>query len=401
LPTELAQQWFLALTRAVGYLHEHGIVHRDLKPGNIFIENGTLKVGDYGLSKFISGSQRTAQTQSVGTVHYMAPEISTGNYNKGIDIYAAGVILYEMLTGHVPFDGESAGEILMKHLTAPPDLSKVPKEFVAVVGKALCKNPAHRYATMAEMAKAVEGVGSRPVPIPALPVAAAVVAKAVPQPAPVLTALPAYTFRDKLGELSGSMALTTLFAGLAALLWAALSHMREPSQIGTIFFLTVGTCWAILIPAKFWANRRGDSWVRRIVMMLFGAAVGIGALWLDGRIGPTNEPETTSESSKWAQFASFLPSGETMPQAASYMAYFALAFFALRWWKITERRRSQRFSFGPILAAAFWSFVLLLLWRDSWRGPVVLMMSAAIVQLVSPWEQPPPPASRKMRLKAV
>jgi hypothetical protein len=310
------------------------------------------------------------------------------------------VILYEMLTGHVPFDGESAGEILMKHLTAPPDLSKVPKEFVAVVGKALCKNPAHRYATMAEMAKAVEGVGSRPVPVPALPVAAPAVVKAVPQPAPVLTALPAYTFRDKLGELSGSMALTTLFAGLAALLWAALCQ-RDFSQIGTIFFLTVGTCWAILIPAKFWANRRGDSWVRRIVMMLFGATVGIGALWLDGRIGPTNETETTSESSKWAQFASFLPSGETMPQAASYMAYFALAFFALRWWKITERRRSQRFSFGPILAAAFWSFVLLLLWRDSWRGPVVLMMSAAIVQLVSPWEQPPPPASRKMRLRAV
>src|SRR5262249_25050211 len=82
LPQELAQQWFLALAKAVGYLHDHGIVHRDLKPGNIFIENGLVKVGDYGLCKFISGSQRNAQTQSVGTVHYMAPEISTGNYNK-------------------------------------------------------------------------------------------------------------------------------------------------------------------------------------------------------------------------------------------------------------------------------------------------------------------------------
>src|SRR5437867_10954490 len=100
----------MALAKVVSCLHDHGIVHRDLKPGNIFIENGSLKVGDYGLSKFISSSQRTAQTQSVGTVHYMAPEISTGNYNKQIDIYAAGIILYEMLTGHVPFDGESAGE---------------------------------------------------------------------------------------------------------------------------------------------------------------------------------------------------------------------------------------------------------------------------------------------------
>src|SRR5438874_1868353 len=152
LPVELAREWFLGLARAVAYLHDHGIVHRDLKPGNVFIENGVVKVGDYGLSKAISGSQRTAQTQSIGTVHYMAPEISTGNYNKQIDVYAAGIVLYEMLTGHVPFDGESAGEILMKHLTAPPDLSKLPAEYVPIVGRALAKNPAHRYANMGELA---------------------------------------------------------------------------------------------------------------------------------------------------------------------------------------------------------------------------------------------------------
>src|SRR5207302_201727 len=123
------------LSRAVGYLHDHGIVHRDLKPGNVFIENGTVKVGDYGLSKLMGASDHTAQTQSVGTVHYMAPEISTGNYNKQIDVYAAGVILYEMLTGHVPFEGESSGEILMKHLTTPPDLSRVPSAYVPIVAK--------------------------------------------------------------------------------------------------------------------------------------------------------------------------------------------------------------------------------------------------------------------------
>src|SRR5262245_14458534 len=160
LSPELAQQWFLALAQAVAYLHDHGIVHRDLKPGNIFLENGVIKVGDYGLSKFIGASQRTAQTQSVGTVHYMAPEISTGNYGKQIDVYAAGVILYEMLTGRVPFEGESAGEILMKHLTTPPDLSRLPAAYVAIVGKALAKNPAHRYSSMAEMARAVERVGA-------------------------------------------------------------------------------------------------------------------------------------------------------------------------------------------------------------------------------------------------
>ena len=157
--TELARQWFLAPGRAVGYLHDHGIVHRDLKPGNIFLENGIVKVGDYGLSKFIGGSQRTAQTQSVGTVHYMAPEISTGNYNKQVDIYAAGIILYEMLTGRVPFDGESAGEILMKHLTTPPDLTQAAGRVCCrSSAEALAKNPAHRYASMAEMAQCVEGM---------------------------------------------------------------------------------------------------------------------------------------------------------------------------------------------------------------------------------------------------
>src|SRR6516162_8332758 len=162
LPRELVREWFLGLARAVAYLHDHGIVHRDLKPGNIFLENGVVKVGDYGLSKAISSSQRTAQTQSIGTVHYMAPEISSGNYNKSIDIYAAGVILYEMLTGKVPFDGESAGEVLMKHLTAPPDLSVVPPVFVPILSRALSKNPAQRYLSMTELAQAVEQTGVRP-----------------------------------------------------------------------------------------------------------------------------------------------------------------------------------------------------------------------------------------------
>ncbi len=77
---------------------------------------GQIKLGDYGLSKFISVSRRSGQTESVGTVHYMAPEIANGRYGKEIDVYALGILLYELLTGHVPFEGESVGEVLMKHL---------------------------------------------------------------------------------------------------------------------------------------------------------------------------------------------------------------------------------------------------------------------------------------------
>src|SRR5438128_1927226 len=314
LPHELAQQWFLALTRAVGYLHDHGIVHRDLKPGNIFIENGLVKVGDYGLCKFISGSQRNAQTQSVGTVHYMAPEISTGNYNKQIDIYASGVILYEMLTGRVPFDGESAGEILMKHLTTPPDLSKLPTGYVQVLGKALCKNPAQRYASMADMARAVEAVDApTPIarPIPAKPVAIPV-AKAVTRPRPqepVLTVLPVVTGRARIAELSGSLALTTLFAGLATALWAALGNMRDVNEIGPLFFLTVAVCWAILLPAKIWTERKGDSWARRLVLMSMGLVIGLGALWMEGWVPRSPFDLSSAEPNSPGLLGGILPAG--------------------------------------------------------------------------------------------
>jgi hypothetical protein len=155
LPVEQALAWIHGIGAAVACLHDHGIVHRDLKPGNIFADEGLVKVGDYGLSKFISCSRRSGQTESVGTVHYMAPEVANGRYGKEIDIYAMGVILYEMLTGRVPFEGESVGEVLMKHLTAKPDVSMFAEPYRTVVAKALEKDPACRYASVPEMLAAL------------------------------------------------------------------------------------------------------------------------------------------------------------------------------------------------------------------------------------------------------
>jgi len=136
---------FAQIVAGMTYLHDQGIVHRDLKPANIFLEKGLAKIGDYGLSKYISSSRRAGQTESVGTFHYMAPEIGKGEYGKEIDIYSLGIILYEMLTGTVPFDGESTQEILLKHLTADPDLSMLPEKLAVVIEKCLAKNPADRY----------------------------------------------------------------------------------------------------------------------------------------------------------------------------------------------------------------------------------------------------------------
>lgn len=160
MPEAEVLQWLHGIAGGVAYLHDHGIVHRDLKPGNIFFDDGVIKLGDYGLSKFISASRRSGQTESVGTVHYMAPEVANGRYGKEIDLYALGIILYEMLTGHVPFEGESVGEVLMKHLTAQPDLSGLPEPYRTVVGRALDKDPARRIHSVQELLDSLPGAVS-------------------------------------------------------------------------------------------------------------------------------------------------------------------------------------------------------------------------------------------------
>ena len=184
------------------------------------------------------------------------------------------------------------------------------------------------------------------------------------------------------------------------MLWAALGqHSFTSTDIGQEFFLTVAACWAVLVPAKCWSNRRGDAWVRRIVMMVLGMAIGFSALWLDG-YAPFKFPDTELAMAGTAiHTASSYPHVSDLPKLAQYLSYFTLAFFALRWWKLADRRRTHRFSFAPILAAGFWGLVLLMVWQEPWRGTLVLTTAAAIVQLVSPWEQPPPPLARRMRLR--
>ena len=157
LSEEQMLRWLDGIINGVAYLHDHGIVHRDLKPGNIFMDHQTVKIGDYGLSKFISCSRRSGQTESVGTFHYMAPEIGLGRYGKEIDIYALGILLFEMLTGRVPFEGESSQEIIMKHLTTQPDLSRVPKRYRSIIARAMAKDPNERFRSAHEILDVLHG----------------------------------------------------------------------------------------------------------------------------------------------------------------------------------------------------------------------------------------------------
>jgi len=157
LGTQKAAFFLRELAKGLTYLHDRGIVHRDLKPGNIFYEDGYVKIGDYGLSKAMSTSKHYSQTITVGTVHYMAPEIGKGQYDRSIDIYALGVMLYEMLTGQVPFFGASQSEILMKHLVDEPDVGGIEEPFASVIKKAMAKDPADRYQSVQEMVEAIFG----------------------------------------------------------------------------------------------------------------------------------------------------------------------------------------------------------------------------------------------------
>ena len=153
MPVDEVRKWMAGLVEGLSFLHDRGIVHRDLKPGNVFIENSVVKIGDVGTVEVHLGKSPQAQTQSVGTVYYMAPEVAHGRYGREVDIYSLGIVLYELLTGRVPFIGESAGEILMKHLSEKPDLSPIPRRLRPVLAHALEKDPLRRTPTVRQLSE--------------------------------------------------------------------------------------------------------------------------------------------------------------------------------------------------------------------------------------------------------
>ncbi len=119
LPPSLALSFFVDLLEGLGHAHENGIVHRDLKPDNLLLDpGGTLKIADFGIARVQEGTQITATGRTVGTPAYMSPEQATGSALDGrSDLYSAGVILYELLTGRNPFEGDSVGATLANVMT--------------------------------------------------------------------------------------------------------------------------------------------------------------------------------------------------------------------------------------------------------------------------------------------
>jgi non-specific serine/threonine protein kinase len=164
---DIARQVCVALEHA----HAHGIVHRDLKPENVLITpDGSPKLMDFGLARSPIASRLTSEETIIGTVYYLAPEQALGREVDGrTDLYSLGVMLYELITGRLPFEGDDPLAVISQHLHAPvesprtyrPDL---PPALEAIILKLLAKEPANRYASAQEVGLALSGFAGAGVP---------------------------------------------------------------------------------------------------------------------------------------------------------------------------------------------------------------------------------------------
>lgn len=158
-----ALHFITQILRALQHAHDKGIVHRDIKPQNIMLfSDGTIKVMDFGIARFARIDGKTLSDKTIGSVHYISPEQARGDMtDERSDIYSVGVMLYEMLTGKKPFDGDNPVAIALKHMeeeaVSPRDIMpSIPEALEEIVIHAMEREPAKRYQSAAEMIKDID-----------------------------------------------------------------------------------------------------------------------------------------------------------------------------------------------------------------------------------------------------
>ena len=157
------------ILRALQHAHDKGIIHRDIKPQNILLlENGTIKVTDFGIARLGKGETQTMSGSAVGSVHYISPEQARGGEtdNKS-DVYSVGVVLYEMMTGKLPFESETAVSValmqLQKEAVRPREIDpSIPVGIEQIIIRAMQKNPGKRYQSASEMLVDIDAVKRNP-----------------------------------------------------------------------------------------------------------------------------------------------------------------------------------------------------------------------------------------------
>src|SRR3954466_15028175 len=196
MPTEQAVALAHQIARALAFAHEHGLVHRDVKPQNVLLNgDGRAKVTDFGIARSMDVKHGMTQTGAVlGTSDYIAPEQAQGQtISAQTDVYSLGVVLYELLTGEVPFPGENFVAVAMRHINEPPPSARARRPDVsprldAALQRAMAKDPADRFPSMdafcAELAVCLQELqGGAPnsvpafVPPPAAPAATQIVSR--------------------------------------------------------------------------------------------------------------------------------------------------------------------------------------------------------------------------------
>ena len=146
------------ILKGLQHAHDKGIVHRDIKPQNIMVlSDGTIKVTDFGIARFARSEQRTITDKAIGSVHYISPEQARGDAtDEKADIYSVGVMLYEMLTGQLPFEADSAVSVAIMQLQREPKMPRdingsIPEGLEQITMHAMQKNSERRYKSAAEM----------------------------------------------------------------------------------------------------------------------------------------------------------------------------------------------------------------------------------------------------------
>ena len=158
------------VARALDHAHSRGIIHQDIKPQNIMLlRDGTAKVMDFGIASFANNQEtRKVTSEAIGSVHYISPEQAKGiTADFRTDLYSLGIVMYEMLTGTLPFRGETAVAVVMQHMnTVPPVPSslvpEIPKAMDEIVMHAMCPNASQRYSSALDMYRDMERLRSNP-----------------------------------------------------------------------------------------------------------------------------------------------------------------------------------------------------------------------------------------------
>lgn len=164
-----AVHFTMQILRALQHAHDRGIVHRDIKASNIMLlQDGTIKVMDFGIARFNRETDKTMSEKAIGSVHYISPEQARGDItDERSDIYSVGIMMYEMLTGQKPFDGDNPVQIALMHMQTQPKRptelnTTIPEGLEEIILKAIQKDPARRYQTAGEMVADIEEFKKNP-----------------------------------------------------------------------------------------------------------------------------------------------------------------------------------------------------------------------------------------------